>query len=279
MPHKLPSNDLPGDLESSLEPAEKTLAPAVVKASRVLDVLSQSSAPVSLAELARTLDMPKSSLHTICGTLAHLRLLTRLDGGQMTLGPHVMSWANAFLARSDITREFFAAWDEVSVLPQETITLSVLDGASVIYIACRNGDRPLGVTFRIGMRLPAPYAATGKAMLSTLPEDEIRKALSDSWPEPLTAAATPSLSALLEEIKEIRQRGYSIDDGEVREGMHCFGAPVFDSTGTRAVAGVAVSMLAHEINAATQEKAGKAIRALANRLSERLGANPRAPGW
>jgi DNA-binding IclR family transcriptional regulator len=246
----------------------------VLKASQVLDVFAQSSSPLSLAELVRQLDMPKSTAHTICNTLVHLRLLTRLEGGQMALGPHLMSWANAFVSRSEITQEFFAAWDEVSVLPQETITLSVLDGSSVVYIACRNGDRPLGVTFRTGMRLPAPFTATGKAMLSTLSDDEIRQVLDGPWPEQLTAAGTRGLETLLEQIGEIRRRGYSIDRGEVRDGMHCFGAPVFDSSGKSAVAGVAVSLLSLETDPAMQEKAGHAIRTLANRLSERLGASP-----
>jgi IclR family transcriptional regulator, blcABC operon repressor len=254
--------------------SEKNLAPAVLKASQVLDVFAQSSSPLSLAELVRQLDMPKSTAHTICNTLVHLRLLTRLEGGQMALGPHLMSWANAFVSRSEITQEFFAAWDEVSVLPQETITLSVLDGSSVVYIACRNGDRPLGVTFRTGMRLPAPFTATGKAMLSTLSDDEIRQVLDGPWPEQLTAAGTRGLETLLEQIGEIRRRGYSIDRGEVRDGMHCFGAPVFDSSGKSAVAGVAVSLLSLETDPAMQEKAGHAIRTLANRLSERLGASP-----
>jgi DNA-binding IclR family transcriptional regulator len=251
---------------------EKSSAPAVARAARVLDLISQSPNPLSLAELARSLDLPKSSLHGLCATLAQLRLITRLDSGQMTLGPHVMSWANAFLARTDITQEFFAAWEELSVLPQETITLSVLDGDSVVYIACRNGSRPLGVTFRIGMRLPAPYTATGKAMLSTMPDDEVRNRLQGPWPAQLTAAGTPTLKAFLKELEEVRGRGYSIDDGEVREGMHCFGAPVFDSANPHAVAGVAVSKLSMEINAKTQEAAGRAIRGLADRLSERLGA-------
>lgn len=274
MPRK-PENGTRPSRQPAAEPeqtSEKALAPAVLKASRVLDVLAQASAPLSLAELSRMVDMPKSSLHTICGTLIHLGLIRRSENGQMALGPKVMTWANAFLARSDVTQEFFAAWEEVNELPQETVTLSVLDGDSVVYIACRNGSRPLGVTFRIGMRLPAPFTATGKAILSTLPEVEVRGLFSGAWPEPLTSVGTPNLKALIEEMKEVRTRGYSIDGGEVRDGMHCFGAPVFDSSGNRAVAGVAVSVLSLEINRETQEKAGLAIRRLADRLSKRLGA-------
>lgn len=258
----------------SSDPPEKNSAPAVSRAARVLDAIAEHSTPLSLAELARMLALPKSSLHGLCATLVNLRLVTRLENGQMTLGPHVMTWANAFLARSDITQEFYAAWDESKELPEETITLSVLDGSSVVYIACRNGARPLGVTFRIGMRLPVPYTATGKAMASTFSDHDIKARLQGAWPRPLTGNGPANLTDFLGQLDAVRARGYSIDAGEVREGMHCFGAPVFDSSGTHAVAGVAVSMLALDITPAAQDKAGRAIRRLADRLSERLGASP-----
>jgi len=255
---------------------EKTLAPAVLKAARVLDALAGADAPLSLAELSRVVELPKSSLHTICATLLHLKLIQRAENGQMSLGPHLMNWANAFLERSDVTREFFAAWEEMNELPEETVTLSVLDGTSVVYIACRNGSRPLGVTFRIGMRLPAPYTATGKAMLATLADADIRAALPGTWPKPLSPNGCRNLRAFLAQMPEVRERGYSIDDGEVREGMRCFGAPVFGAGASHAIAGVAVSLMATEISREMQENAGQAIRRLADRMSARLGASVRA---
>lgn len=232
--------------------------------------------PLSLADLARELHVPKSTLHGLCATLIQLNLITRLDSGQMTLGPHVMMWANAFLARIDITQEFFASWDDMRVLPEETITLSIRDGSEVVYIACRNGSRSLGFTFRTGMRLPAAYTATGKAMLSTLPDDAVRRLFGEQggvWPKPLTSKGPRDVDELLGELSDARRRGYSIDHGEVRDGMLCFGAPVFDSNGSEAVAGVAVSILSRQVDEALYERAGKAMRKLANRLSHRLGAS------
>ncbi|MDN5841981.1 MAG: IclR family transcriptional regulator [Alcaligenaceae bacterium] len=258
--------------------SDKPAAPAVARAAAVLDLIARSAVPLSLADLARETGLPKSTLHGLCGTLAQLNLITRLDGGQMTLGPHIMMWANAFLARIDITQEFFASWDDMRVLPSETITLSIRDGAEVVYIACRNGSRPLGFTFRTGMRLPSVYTATGKAMLGTLPDEAVRKLLSGdaAWPEPLTSQGPRGVDELLAELAEGRRRGYSVDREGVREGMYCFGAPVFDSNGPEAVAGVAVSILSGEVDDALQERAGQAIRSLAQRLSERLGAAHRA---
>lgn len=253
---------------------DKLPSPAVGRAAAILDCIAHAGKPMSFTELSRLLQLPKSSLHGLCNTLVQLNLLTRLDSGLLSLGPHVVMWANAFLSRIDITKEFFASWDEMRVLPDETITLSVRDGREVVYIACRNGSRPLGFVFKTGNRLPAVYTATGLAMLSTLPDQSVYRLLDPAqfpWPARFTQKGLTSLDELMAELPEIRRRGYSIDREGVREGMYCFGAPVFDSNGPEAVAGVAVSILANEVTPQLEQQAGFAVRQLADRLTERLG--------
>ena len=257
------------------KPLGHTAVPAVLRAVRILDVVAQSSTFMSVSELARRLDLPKSSVHGLCMTMANLGLLSHRPANGFGIGPHVMRWANAFLNQTEITQEFTRLWDTLNILPRETITLSILEGSDVVYIACRNSDAPLGVTFRIGMRLPAAFTATGKAMLSTMPDDEVRRIMGGSWPEPLTGRSVKRIETLLKELAEARQRGFSIDDGQIRDGMHCFGAPVRDSTG-RSVAGVAVSILESEVNERTVSAAGGAVRSVADQLSERLGADLRS---
>lgn len=260
---------------ADLAPDSRPTSPAVVRAVQVLDAIAASAAPLTLADLTRLTGAPKSSLHGMCDTLAQLQLLKRLPSGAMALGPHVMGWANAFLAQTQITEEFRALWSQTDAFHDATVTLSTLEGAEVVYLACQNGDRPLGVTFRIGMRLPAPYTATGKAMLSTLPSADVRRLFADGLPAPLTRASVGSAAALATELEQVRAAGYSIDNGQMREGMTCFGAPVFDAQQTRAAGAIAVSYLSSEIDAATGERIGRQVRALADQLSARLGAAPR----
>ena len=246
--------------------------PALIRASRVLDAVVASDQPLTASDLARRLSLPKSTVHGLCGTLVDLGLLARRNGNSFLIGPHVMRWANAFLAQTDLTTEFSALWDSFSVLPNETITLSVLDGTEVVYIACRNSPSSLGITFRIGMRLPAAFTATGKAILSTMPDMKVRKLMGSHWPKSLTLRSVRDIDALLAELKECRQRGFSIDDGQTREGMYCFGTPVRDSS-NQVVAGVAVSLLATRVDAPTTELAAKSIQTIAHQLSVRLGAD------
>ncbi|MBV9811655.1 MAG: IclR family transcriptional regulator, partial [Acetobacteraceae bacterium] len=164
---------------------------------------------------------------------------------------------------------------DISVLPEETVTLSILSGTEVVYIACRNGTRPIGISFRAGMRLPAPFTATGKAILSTLSDEEVRALFRCGWPPPMTRASITSTDALLVELAETRARGFSVDHGQSRDGASCFGAPVFGPGDRQAVAGVAVALLTVAADETTIETAGRAVRTVATRLSQRLGGAPR----
>lgn len=249
--------------------------PALVRATRILDAMSADGRPKGVSALARSLGLPKSTVHGLCRTLVELGLLLRVGPAQFTIGPHVLGWANAFQSQSDLTVEFTRVWDELQAFPRETVTLSVLSGTDVLYIACRNGANALGVSFKVGMRLPAPFTATGKAMLATMQESQVRRIFIDAWPAPMSRKSVRSMDELLGELTATRERGFAVDNGQTREGAYCFGTPVFDGSGSGvAIAGVAVALLAIDVNEESTAEAGKAIRSVASKLSRRLGANP-----
>ena len=227
---------------------------------------------VTLATLTSALGLPKSTVHGLCAALVQAGLVTRFENGTYHLGLHVMDLAHAFLARTDLTIEFVKLWESLALLPEETIILSVLDGADVVYVACRNGSRPLGVNFRIGMRLPANCTASGKALLSSLAPERVKALFQASGLRTLTKKKTGGLKGLLEELAQVRKRGYSVDDEETRHGMICFGAPVFDSRSGEAVAGVGVSMLKAAVDRRQRILAAEAVKQMAQALSKRLGA-------
>lgn len=247
--------------------------PAVSRAVAILDLAAHSDGPLTLADVARSLGIPKSSAHGLCGTLVHLGLLRR-KGSSFVLGGHVMRWANAFAGRSDVVEEFARLWDETPALRVETLTLTILDGADVVYIASRHGEDPLGITFRIGMRLPAAFTATGKAMLSTMDPDDVRGLYPRGLPTPMTEHTVRTVEALESELDEVRRRGFSVDDHQVRDGMVCVGAPIFDFSGERAIGGFAISFLESQGDSgpARIERSGADVIRYARLLSQRLGS-------
>ncbi len=250
----------------------KGVVPSVIKAVQILDALAESKEPMTLAELTQRLKLPKSSVLALCTSLAMTGMLSRLDSGTYRLGMHLVDLSHAFLSSIDLTREFVSTWDALAMLPGEGIVLGVLDGSDVVYVACRNGEQPLGVTYRIGMRLPASCTATGKALLSTLPDERIRAIYRTTQLGQLTPHSHTTLKALLKDLHETRLRGYAIDDEETREGMCCFGAPVFAASGNYAIAAVAVSSLKHPAERGATLAIPQVVLEFSQALSKRLGA-------
>jgi DNA-binding IclR family transcriptional regulator len=246
----------------------RDLAPAVTRAIRVLEVLERSRQPVRLAELASLLELPKSSLHGVCSSLCAGGIVERREDGAYVLGMRLVDLAQARLAQNDLAREFLDYWRAHPAFRDEAAVMSELDGTDVLYLVCRNSAHPLGVTFRVGMRLPAAMTATGKAMLSTLSEDEIDRLYGNRRSlDPLTSRSVKTLAALKRQLAEVRRNGYSVDDGETREGMCSFGAPVLARSGEQAIAGVALSFFRAELDDRRAKRAIAAIRELALELS------------
>jgi DNA-binding IclR family transcriptional regulator len=250
--------------------------PAVERSSRLLDALADAHEPLSLAELARRLSLPRSSLHGLLATLVELDLARRNDEAEFSLGPRALRWADAFTAQSDLMRAFESHAHRIAALGTDTLMLATLDGSEVTYLACRQGSRPLAVNFRVGGRFPAVCTSSGKAMLASLDDKAIRQALGNGPFPRLTRHGITSLASLKRQLTDIRQVGHAIDDEETAEGMQCFGAPVFGARGKAAVAAVAVSVIKAGLTAKRRAELVQGVRQLAADISTELGAPPPA---
>lgn len=243
--------------------------PAVQRAVSLLDLLARTGRPHSLAELTHTLGLPKSSVHGLCHTLSASGYLRRVEGG-FFIGPAVMSLAHAFMRHTSVSSEFATLWQELPRAPEDTVILSVLIGSEVVYVAARNGNRPLGLAFNEGMRLPAHLAASGKAMLAWRSERALREMYPDGPLPRLTHAGVDSLRSLLDDLAETRRRGYSIDDEGVREGVVCFGAPVFGADG-EPVAGLGLCVHKSRLDTPAARVHQEAVMSIARQLTQRMG--------
>lgn len=248
----------------------KAVVPSVLKATRLLDIVAASRDPLALAELSARLELAKSSTLGLCTSLTVAGLLRRFDDGSYHLGTHLVDLAHAYLARTDLTREFAQALDALGELDAEGAVLAVREGTDVVYVACRNGNLPVGITYRIGMRLPVNCTATGKALISALSDAEIKQLFRGKRLPQLTRNSCRSVAALIGQVHEVRRRGYALDQEETREGMCCVGVPIIDPAGGGALAAVAISMLKASGSRRKQEQRVGALKELAGMLLHRL---------
>ncbi len=260
----------------------QTTVPALDRSVALLDLLANAKEPMNLGGLAQTLEIPKSSCHHLLQALVVHGLLQRDGQGNFTLGTKSFAWATAFNSGSKLIAAFHDSINQILELHAETVMLAVLDGTDVTYLACHAGSRPLAVNFRVGGRFTASCTSSGKAMLASFEETQIKERYSSLLLEQrnklpkLTKHSLGNMNALYKQLPWIRAHGYAIDDEETAEGMQCFGAPVFGATLTNpenqhALAGVAVSTIKASMTHKRQLETIGAIRLLAAQMTKALG--------
>lgn len=209
-------------------PPDNSLAPAVSRAMRILDVLADAQGePVSLADLARAIGVAKSSTSNICTVLEESGMIHRETTG-FVLGRRTVELGGAYLASFDQVREFYRACQDSAVLQHELVQLAVLHGTDVIYLARHEGRVPLRLTAGAGVgdRYPAALTAIGNALLSTLPPTQVTALYAGKTFPTLTARSTRSLEQLHGKLALARERGYALDEGEVFPNVAGIAMPV-----------------------------------------------------
>jgi biotin operon repressor len=141
--------------------AAKT-TPAVGKAVRILKEVAAEAAPLGVSELARRLDISKSTVHATVGALTREGFLVSDHGHGYLLGPELMQIGWRAQGQSVISAAE-SVLREASLEPGETIFLGQLQGVDVIITARRESAGSLNLSAPLGSRVPVGAGALGKA--------------------------------------------------------------------------------------------------------------------
>jgi DNA-binding IclR family transcriptional regulator len=213
--------------------AEKTTMPGVDAALSLLMFLARQRGPVSAATIQRELDLPRSSTYRLLASMeAHgfvLRLPTERRYG---LGLAAYEVGSGFSRRPPLARVATPLLARLVAKVGESAHLSVLHGSDVLYLLeHRAPGRPSLVTEE-GVRLPSDITASGRAMLSLLPPQQLR-AIFPSTDFFSTRTAEPKLTywRLRNLLADVRLAGYASENGEVTEGVASVAVGVADHVG------------------------------------------------
>ncbi|PIE47135.1 MAG: IclR family transcriptional regulator [Gammaproteobacteria bacterium] len=263
--------------KQSKKTANSSNVPALDKAFLILDYLTAINQPVSASQIARDLNMARSSTHNLLSAMTNKGVLHKDAYNLFTLGSYLLYWSGKFQSQQDIISLFHETMTQFPFLMEQTVTLSSLDEQTgeVVFLACHESPAPLGFTFRPGIRVPATFSASGKAMLSTFDIETIKTIYAHTMPTALTPYSVKNFEQLEEELVKVRTNKTSLDDGQLREGMYCVGTHILDNTG-KPIAGVAVSFVKTEYEK-KQIETKKALVALAILMEQRIGFKKSEP--
>lgn len=199
-----------------------------VKSLRALEWLCLRDSPTGVTEMSVALGVAKSNAHRILTTLASMGFVRHLGDGRYE--PTLKTWeiGSAVLARYDIRDISRPAMLALSAKCGETVHLSILEGADVVYIDKVEGSHPVRAYSRIGGRAPAYAVATGKALLAFYPDVE---SLLPKKLEAFTSKTMKTRNSLFEELETVRKRGYAVNAGEWRDDVGGIAAPIMNDRG------------------------------------------------
>lgn len=243
---------------------------SIDRAMSILECFSENKRELKLSEIAKMLDLNKSTVHGIINTLKYHRLI---DQDELTqkyrLGIRFMEFSDVVINSMDIRNVAYPIIDDVCGRIEETVNLAMLDGTDVIYIEKKECSKSIRISSKIGLRIPAYATADGRIILCYLEKEKLANILPKSLKK-FTANTVTDKRKIMRRFAEMRENGYAIDNEEVVQGIKCVAAPIFDHKGevlcSLSAIGPAIRM--------TDEKIKELIiivKEAANEISHRIG--------
>lgn len=209
----------------------------------VLDAMLEAREPLSLEQIRARTGLPKATAFRVVLNLLDRGYLVETPEGYW-LGLKLMRLGAAVEERLDLKEQALPFLRQLLEEFNETTQLAVLDAEDGLRGVCLEKltpQRAVGIMMsRVGNTFPIHCTALGKALAAFRPEEEIREQVRSHGLQGYTATTLTREDDFVEELRLIRSRGYSIDDGEHEESIRCVAAPIRDGNGA-VVAAVSVS--------------------------------------
>ncbi|WP_231710299.1 IclR family transcriptional regulator [Roseibium limicola] len=184
----------------------------------LLEVLADAPMPLNTSALAEALDIPKSSLFHLLGTLEDRGYIAPKKRGYV-LGPKLGELAATLNTRSDITSLFRPLLNELSATINETCSLNIRKDDTVEVVATVAGRHALSYTMQLGDVAPLYAVSAGKAILAKCLDHEIEAYLERLTFEKFTPQTIHSPERLWRDIERSRSEGFGYVEEEFTPGI------------------------------------------------------------
>jgi len=241
----------------------------------ILSCFTPKRPVLGIADIADELGMSRSTTHRYVITLLALGYLEQGASRKYRLGLRVTDLGMSALNSTGLREHAQPYLEELRQRTSYTVSLAVLDGPEVLYVdrarSFRRGHEQVGLDLRIGSRLPAYCTAMGKLLLANLPDADQRELLASMKLSKHGPNTIASKKALREELEEILDANFAVDDEELAKDLYSIAAPVRNEA-RQVVAAVDIAVPSSTITLGELVDAlGPHLVTTADRISARLG--------
>jgi len=237
----------------NMEDHNKSHVQSVGRALILLDLLAEENREMSLTEISKMLNWPKSTVH---GLIATLRDYYYVDQSPTTgcyyLGVRLFELGNIVARSWDIRTLAMPFMQGLNSRLGEMVQLATEDKGEVLYLEKLDSTHMMRIVSEIGSRLPMHCSGLGKVLLAYKKPAEVKWILSKHGMRQMTKNTITSREILEAELIKVHRQGYAIDDREVMDGLRCVAAPIYDRDGNVkyaiSISGLANNMLGEKLN-------------------------------
>jgi DNA-binding IclR family transcriptional regulator len=200
---------------------------------RIIEHLAHQRGPVPAQSIATALELPRSSVYQILTVLTERGFALHIpEERRYGLGPAAFELSSAYTRQQPLTRLGAPLLAKLVDHIGESAHLAVLHGTDVLYVVEERAPRRPSLVTDVG------------ALLSALPPAQLRALYPDSIVFTQRAGVASTGPRTYRELKALvsdaATHGYSLERGEITEGLASVGVVVKDHIGWPA-AGIAVT--------------------------------------
>lgn len=208
---------------------------------RTLDILEllRERSETNLSTVASELEVSKSTAHR------HLRTLEAR--GYLVEGETGFHLGLKFLDLGESTKRKCPSYrlvkTKVAELAEETgerVQFMVEEHGQAVYVYQESGPNAVEADTYPGKRVPIHASAAGIAILAELPIEEINSIIERHGLIELTSKTITNREVLDQTLETTHDRGYSLNDQGIIEGLRAVGAPVTGPEGN-VIGGLSIS--------------------------------------
>jgi DNA-binding IclR family transcriptional regulator len=242
------------------------LVPGLERGLRLLQLFRPGRAEIGAPDIARELELPRSTAFRLLQTLEVLEFVERCANGAFRLGPAVLRLGIEFVASQEVGdygREM------VEKLCQETgasSQIAIRDGRELVVVLKKNPTATFVSNVQVGTRMPAHATVLGRVLLQDV---DLRKLYPEGKLKQFTPHTPKSVAELERLIAQDRMRGYAVSESAYESGISAVAVPVRNHE-QRVVAALSVIVSQPKLEAKRRDELIHKAVAAATELSRRM---------
>ena len=255
-------------------PEQRVMIQSIERAIAILNLIKANRNPMSLAEIAEGLGLAKTTVYTIIKTMeTNSFLLKDPESRKYQLGLALLEMGTVLANNLKINRRAYAPLQRLSSEIGNPCHIGVWDAGTVFITKTVYPQGNELMSQQIGPRLPGYCSSLGKAVLAHLPPETLSRYLADVELVGYTANTITDKEALRQNLRETRERGYSISHMETTSYHGGIGVPIFRHGGQVAGA-ISMRLEPEELESGDFTGQARKLQRAGHEISVEMGYHP-----